>query len=115
MIELVKKNKSAFIINIGMNDIEELISFIIKKLNNERGEIYILHLGQKKRFDVEISERKDEVLITKNSITIYMDVEELEYLKERLKDSLISKSFYPAEICERYYKKIYVTFYCNII
>ena len=44
-----------------------------------------------------------------------MDEEELEYLEERLKKSLINKCFYPAEICERRYKNKYVTIYCDII
>lgn len=53
------------------------------------------------------------MLIRKDIIEVYMDKEELEYLEERLNNSLISKCFYPAEICERRYKN--VTIYCNVI
>ena len=41
----------------------------------------------------------DEMLIREDIVEVYMDEEELEYLEERLKNSLISKYFYPAEIC----------------
>lgn len=57
----------------------------------------------------------DEMVIGKDIIEIYMDEEELEYLEERLNNSLLSKCFYPAEIFERRYKNKYVTIYCNII
>ena len=57
----------------------------------------------------------DEMLIREDIVEVYMDEEELEYLEERLKNSLISKYFYPAEICERRYKNKCATIYCDII
>ena len=55
------------------------------------------------------------MLVNRDVIVVYMDKEELEYLEERLNNSLLSKYFYPAEICERRYKNKYVTIYCSIM
>ena len=112
MIELIKKSKSSFFINVDMLDVEKFIYFIKRIENNE--EFYISYLSQKKRLEIQIDDEKDELLITNDYIRVYMDVEELEYFIERLEKALISKSFFPAEICERHYKKMCVTIYCNI-
>ncbi|MDE6252639.1 MAG: hypothetical protein K2M78_08375 [Lachnospiraceae bacterium] len=115
MIELIKNNKSSFTINMDMTDVEDLINFIVKIVNYGGGEKFILHSGRKKHLEIQIDEEEDILIITKDFVRIYMDLEELEYLRDRLEKTLITRVFYPAEICERYYKEIYVTLYCNVV
>ena len=56
----------------------------------------------------------DKMLIDKEFVKMYMDDEEIEYLEQRFKEALISKCFYPSEICELKYKNRYITVYCDV-
>lgn len=115
MIEMFKNNTMSFLIKADTQGIEEILKYI--KTVSEKSEEYIqiLYLGQRKNFAIKIDSDVDDMLICEDIVELYMDEEELEYLEERLKKSLISKYFYPAEICERRYKNKCATIYCEII
>ncbi len=116
MIELVKNNTTSFLLKADTQDIEEMLMYIKTIVSEKREEyIQILYSGQEKSFTIKIDSDVDEMLISEDIIEVYMDEEELEYLEQRLNNSLISKCFYPAEICERRYKNKYITIYCDII
>ena len=42
-----------------------------------------------------------EMLISEGAVKVYMDSEELEFLEQRLKDALIGRCFYLAEMFEK--------------
>lgn len=115
MIEMFKNNTMSFLLKVDTQGIEEMLKYI--KTVSEKSEEYIqiIYSGQKKRFAIKLDSDVDEMLIREDIIEVYMDEEELEYLEERLNNSLISKCFYPAEICERRYKNKCVTIYCGVI
>lgn len=115
MIEMLKNNTMSFLLKVDTQGIEEMLKYI--KTVSEKSEEYIqiLYSGQKKNFAIKLDSDVDEMLILEDIVEVYMDEEELEYLEERLKNSLISKYFYPAEICERRYKNKCATIYCDII
>lgn len=115
MIEILKYSSLSFLLKIDTQGIEEMLKYIEMVSNKSEKYIQILYLGQKKRFAIYIDCGRDDILIREEIIEIYLDEEELEYLKERLNNSLINKCFYPAEICERRYKNKYVTIYCAVI
>lgn len=115
MIEMFKNNTMSFLLKVDIQGVEKMLKYI--KIVPEKGKEYIqiIYSGQKKKFKIMIDADVDEILIQEDIIVVYMDEEEIEYLEERLNDSLISKCFYPAEICERRYKNKYVTIYCDVI
>lgn len=115
MIEMLKNNKISFLLKLDTQGIEEMLKYIKKVSKKSEETIQILYLGQKKRFAIKLDSDEDEMLVNRDVIVVYMDKEELEYLEERLNNSLLSKYFYPAEICERRYKNKYVTIYCSIM
>lgn len=115
MIELLKNSTASFLLKVDAQGIEEMLKYI-KILSEKSGEyIQITYSGERRRFAIKLDSNIDEILIREDIIEVHMDEEELEYLKERLNDSLISKCFYPAEICERKHKNKYVTIYCDVI
>lgn len=115
MIEMLKNNATSFLLKADIQGIEKMLKYI--KAVSEKSEEYIkiLYLGQEKRLAIKLESDVDEMLIKEDIIEVYMDEEELEYFKERLDNSLISKCFYPAEICERRCKNKYATIYFDII
>ena len=115
MVEIVKNSTNSFLLKIDIQGIEKMLMYINSV--SEKGEEYIpiLYSGNEKSFSIKLDSDLDEMLISEDIIEMYMDEEELEYFEERLKNSLLSKYFYPAEIFERRYKNKYVTIYCNII
>lgn len=115
MIEMFKNNMMSFLLKADTQGIEEMLKYI--KTVSEKSEEYIqiLYSGQEKNFTIKLDSDVDEMIIYEDVVKVCMDKEELEYLEERLKNSLINKCFYPAEICERRYRNQYVTIYCDII
>lgn len=115
MIEMLKNNAASFLLKADIQGIEKMLKYI--KTVSEKSEEYIqiLYLGQEKRLAIKLESDVDEMLIREDIIEVYMDEEELKYFEERLYNSLISKCFYPAEICERRCKNKYATIYFDII
>lgn len=115
MIEMVKSSTHSFLLKVDTQGIEKMLMYINTVSEKSEEYIKILYSGKEKSLSIKLDSDVDEMLIRENIIKIYMDEEELEYLKERLNNSLLSKYFYPAEIFERRYKNKYVTIYCNVI
>ena len=115
MIEFVKNSTDSFLLKIDIQGIEKMLIYINTISEKSEEYIQILYSGKEKSFSIKLDPDVDEMFISADIIEMYMDEEELEYLEERLKNSLLSKCFYPAEIFERRYKNKYVTIYCNII
>ena len=115
MIEMLKNNSMSFLLKVDTQGIEELLKYIQTVLEKSEEHIKILYLGQETEFIIRLDSDVDKMMIYDDVLEVSMDGEELEYLEERLKKSLINKCFYPAEICERRYKNKYVTIYCDII
>ena len=115
MIEIFKNNTMSFLLKVDTQGIEEMLKYIKTVLEKSEEYIQILYLGQEKKFIIKLDSDVDEMIIYEDVVEVCMDEEELEYLEERLKNSLINKFFYPAEICERRYNNKCVTIYCDII
>ncbi|MBD5542319.1 MAG: hypothetical protein HDR00_14245 [Lachnospiraceae bacterium] len=115
MIEMIKSNRITFWLKIDIQGIEELLIYINGLNGKSRKYPQILYLGKERKLEIELDTEIDELLIGKDVIKLYMDEEELEYLEERLKDALISRCFYPAEMCGRTYKNRNVYIYCEIV
>lgn len=115
MIEMFKNNTMSFLLKVDTQGIEELLKYIQTVSEKSKEHIQILYLGQERKFIIKLDSDVDEMIIYEDVIEVCMDEEELDYLEERLKKSLINNCFYPAEICERRYKNKYVTIYCGII
>lgn len=115
MIEMIKNSTRSFLLKTDVQGVEEMLKYI--KIVSEKGGEYItiLYSGKETRFVIKLDSDSDEMLMEEDIIVVIMEEEELEYLEERLNNSLISKCFYPAEICERRYKGKYTTIYCNVI
>ena len=115
MIEMNRNSSISFLLKMDIQGIEEMLMYT-KKINNiGRRCPQILYLGENRNFEIELITDADEMFIGENVIKLYMGVEELEYLVQRLENALISRCFYPAEICERKYRNKYVTVYCSIV
>lgn len=115
MIEMFKNNSMSFLLKVDTQGIKEMLKYIKTVSEKSEEHIQILYLGQEKKFKIKLDSDVDEMIIYKDVVEVCMDEEELEYLEERLNNSLINKCFYPAEICERRYKNKCVTIYCEII
>ena len=115
MVEIVKSSTNSFLLKVDIQGIEKMLMYINNVSEKCEEYIQILYSGKEMRFSIKLDSNVDEMFIGEDIIEMYMDEEELEYFKERLKNSLLSKCFYPAEIFERRYKNKYVTIYCNII
>lgn len=115
MIEMLKNNTMSFLLKVDTQGIDKMLKYIETVSEKSKEYIPIIYLGQEKKFTIKLDSDVDEMLISENIVEICMDEEELEYLEERLKNSRISKCFYPAEICERKYKNKCATIYCEII
>ncbi len=115
MIEMFKNSTMSYLLKVDTQGIEEMLRYIKTVSEKSEGYIQILYSGREKKFVIKLDSDVDEMLIREDIVKVYMDEEELEYLEERLKNSLMSKYFYPAEICERRYKNKCVAIYCDII
>lgn len=115
MIEMIKNNSMSFLLKLDTQGIKELLKYIQTVSEKSEDHIQMLYLGQERKFMIKLDSDVDEMIIYKDVLEVCMDEEELDYLEERLKKSLINNCFYPAEICERRYKNKYVTIYCDII
>lgn len=115
MIEMIKSNTASFLLKADTQGIEEMLMYIRALSDKSEKYLQILCLGNERNFAIKINSDVDEMLISEDIIKVYLDEEELEYLEQRLNNSLVSKCFYPAEICERRYKNKYVTLYCDIV
>ncbi|MDE6016155.1 MAG: hypothetical protein K2H41_10730 [Acetatifactor sp.] len=101
MIELIKSSRISIDLKMDMQGIEEILMYI-KELNNKNVKSpKILYSGNTRNLEIELDTDVDELIISKDVVKLYMDGEELEYLEERLKDALISRCFYPAEVFEK--------------
>ena len=115
MIKLLKNDTTAFRIQMDAEGINETLQYI-KNVNEEGKDcLQIIYRGSENKLQIEIDINTDEIRISGDVVTIYMDYEELEYFEHRLKAALDSGCFYPAEICERRYKNRYATLYCDIV
>lgn len=114
MIEMLKNNTMSFLLKVDTQGIDKMLKYIETVSEKSKEYISIIYLGQEKKFAIKLDSDVDEMLISENIVEICMDEEEIEYLEERLKNSRISKYFYPAEICERKYKNKCATIYCEI-
>lgn len=115
MIEMIKSNTDSFLLKADIQGIEKMLMYINAVSEKSEEYIQILYSGKEKSFSIKLDPNVDDMFISEDIIEIYMDEEELEYFEERLKNSLLSKCFYPAEMFERRYNNKYVTIYCNII
>lgn len=115
MIELIKSSAVSFLLKADKQGIEEMLMYIKALSDKSEKCLQILYLGNERNFIINHSSNADEMLISKDTLKIYLDEEELTYFEQRLSNSLVSKCFYPAEICEQRYKNKNVTLYCNII
>lgn len=115
MIEMSKINTASFLLKADTQGIKEMLMYIKALPDKSEKYLQILYLGNERNFAINLNSDEDEMLIGEDIIKVYLDEEELEYLEQRLNNSLVSKCFYPAEICERRYKNKYVTLYCDIV
>lgn len=114
MIKLIKNSTSSFCIQMDAEGINETLKYL-KNMNEEgKGYLQIMYWGGEIKLQIEINMNIDEIRISRDIVTIYMDYEELEYFEQRLEEALNNGCFYPAEICERRYKNSYATLYCDI-
>lgn len=115
MIEMIKNSAISFTIRVDIQGIEQMLNYIEENSINGKGQLQLMHLGKNRRFEIELDNQEDRIIITKDIIRICMDDEEIDYLKQRLEEALVSKSFYPSEICERNYNNRSITLYCDVI
>ena len=115
MIALFEKHKTAFILKIDTQGIEEMLKYIEDDSTKSEIQIPIVYSGQERKLTIKIGTDIDELLIHRDEIELYMDEEELVYFHERLCHAFTNNCFYPAEVCERKYQKRYVTIYCDTI
>lgn len=116
MIELIKVGNISFHLNMDMLGTEKMIEYIENMNCNNNGSVLeVMHLGKNKRFLIEVNDYGESLSITNQIIKIEMDDDEIEYFKQRLQECLISKSFYPAELCERYLNNKYISIYVSIV
>lgn len=115
MIEMIKSSAISFDIRIDIQGINQMLSYIEKNDIDGMGHLQLIYLGRSRRFEIELDNQDDRIIITGDTIKLYMDDEEIDYLKQRLEEALVSKSFYPSEICERNYKNRNITLCCDVM
>ena len=115
MIEMIKNSAISFHIKVDIHGIKQMLSYIEENDNNGKGHLKLIYLGKNRRLEIELNYQEYRIIITEDTIKICMDDEEIDYLKQRLEEALISKSFYPSEICERNYKNRSITLYCDVM
>lgn len=115
MIEMIKKSSISFHIRVDMQGVEQILNYIENTYIDVKVDLELIYLEKSRKFEIELDNQKDELIINENVIKMCMDDEEIDYLKQRLEEAQIRKSFYPSEICDRHYKNKNVTLYCDVI
>lgn len=114
MIELIQNSAISFHLRINIQGIEEVLRYIEELKRKNKEHLQILYRGKNRSFEIELNNDVNKMLISEKFVKMYMDDEEIEYLEQRLKEALVSKCFYPSEICEMNYKNRYITVYCDV-
>ena len=115
MIEIIKDASMSIYLKLDLYGIQTMIEYVENiKLNSEML-LQIIYSGNERYFSIVIDEDTDELIINKEIIKIYMAYEECEYFLQRLKEAVDNGYFFPAEICERNYKKKNITLLCEVV
>ena len=114
MIELIKYSAISFHLKINIQGIVEMLEYIKQLESKKEKHLQILYLEKIRSFEIKTDNNMSKMLIEEGFVKMYMESEEIEYLELRLKEALISKCFYPSEICELKYKNRYITVYCDV-
>lgn len=112
MIEFVKNRKDSFFLRIPRDNVTLFYNYLDKL---DKNCVSIMFNGKEVDFEIVIDEIAYDLIIQSRLIKMYMDDEELDFFKYRLKEVIEGKDFYPSEICERQFKNKNVTICCFIV
>lgn len=117
MININKENELALKIEFDEEGSKELIKVLEKTIHMQRGLLEVKNKINGNTIDLEFIQNDDinKILFNDNKIVIMIDKDEIEYAIERFIESIDSKYFYPAEVCECSNKKKYLTVYADFI
>ncbi|CDM70302.1 hypothetical protein CM240_3185 [Clostridium bornimense] len=117
MININKESELSLKIEFDEEGSKGLIKVLEDTIHMKNGIIEVNNKVNQDTIGLEFIQDNDmnEIIFGNNKIVIKIDKDEIEYAIERFIESKESKCFYPAEVCECYYKKKYLTVYAELL
>lgn len=102
MIRINKYSKLSLNIEFDDEGAKYLLSAFQEAICMQTAVIQVINEIKGGTIDLEFikDDESNRILFNNNKIILWMDTEDIEYAIERLIDSIDSKYFYPAEVCE---------------
>ena len=105
MIELIQTGRKSFHLRMNTSGIKRMMRYL--EIIRDIPSIVISNNGKNKNFFIEIAEmdEAENLIITNQEVKLELDEEEIADFYLSLEEALEKGMFFPAEFCERRFKK----------